>query len=73
MTNRELLSKAMPLTSLSRTEWNIFNSFIENTEPDTELHKILTTLCSNQAKLEVISNYLFYFDENEFRENSIVL
>lgn len=73
MTNKDLLKTAMPLVSLSRKEWNAFNSLIESTEPDTELYRALSTLCSNQAKIEVISNYLFYYDENEFREESIVL
>ena len=45
MTQNDLLKIAMPLVSLSNKEWDVFNELLENTEPETELHKVLTTLC----------------------------
>ncbi|SEP81184.1 hypothetical protein SAMN04487977_101499 [Treponema bryantii] len=59
MTNRELLQKAMPLYSLSEEQWN------EILEVKTRLSgsalSALETLVSNQAKLEVMTNYIDYF------------
>lgn len=65
MIQKDLLKIAMPLVSLSQEEWNVLNSFVENTKTKPELHKVLTTLCSNQAKIEVAANYSFFYNLEE--------
>ena len=75
-TNRELLNKAMPFRSLSRKEWNTFISHLEQVEKsaDTETLKILHTLFTNQARIEVLGNYFDYYSdtlEEPVRDNSV--
>ena len=60
MTHRELLQKAMPLTSLSEQEWNALNDYLEKVSGN-QICSILNTLVINQSRLEIISNYLDYF------------
>ena len=77
-TNRELLNKAMPFRSLSRKDWNTFISHLEQVEKsaDTETLKILQTLFTNQARIEVIGNYNDYYSdilEEPVREKSVVV
>lgn len=62
LTNRELLMNAMPLSSLSREQWNLALAHVQST--NGEVHKVLETLIANQSKLEVISNYKEYYYEN---------
>ncbi len=60
MTNRELLQKAMPLTSLSKAEWNLFQKHLSEVK-DSSLLNLLEKLQSNQSRIEIISNYLDYY------------
>ena len=72
LTNRELLMNAMPLSSLSREQWNVVLTHIQST--NGEVHKVLDTLIANQSKLEVISNYKEFYYENldePVTENSV--
>lgn len=62
LTNRELLLNAMPLSSLSREQWNLALTHVQST--NGEVHKVLEILIANQSKLEVISNYKEYYYEN---------
>ena len=61
-TNRDLLKKAMPLQSLTRKQWNAVLALTDGLS-DTDLLRGLNTLISNQAKIEVINNYSFYYSE----------
>lgn len=66
MTNRELLLKALPLTSLSRKEWNLLIEHIreiESKEPESLLLDTLNIIATNQARVEVTSNYNFYYGD----------
>ena len=56
MTNRELLQKAMPLTSLSEQEWNALNEYLPKVS-GTQISAILNTLITNQSRIEIMSNY----------------
>ena len=61
MTNRDLLNKALPLTSLSEKEWN------EITELQNKVTGVLLsaleTLITNQARIEVLANYKDYYGD----------
>ena len=76
MTNRDLMIKAMPLNTLSRSQWKTILKHIEEIEHsgNKELLTALETLHTNQARLEVMSNYNdFYCDlmDEPVREESI--
>lgn len=80
LTNRELLYKAMPFTSLSRKQWNVILRLLKEVEEqkgsETVLFKALETLHNNQARLEVMGNYLCYFSDsvdNPVREKKLVI
>jgi len=60
MTNRELLQKAMPLTSLTENEWNVLNDYLSKVS-GTQISAILNTLVTNQSRIEIMSNYTDYF------------
>ncbi len=65
-TNRELLQKAMPFVSLSRKEWNALAETVDKLSADNpKLHKICETLVTNQARIEVLGKYLFYYRETQ--------
>lgn len=62
MTNRELLQKAMPLTSLTETEWNVLNDYLLKVSGN-QISAILDKLITNQSRIEIMSNYAdYYFD-----------
>lgn len=62
MTNRELLQKAMPLTSLTENEWNVLNDYLQKVS-GTQISAILDKLITNQSRIEIMSNYAdYYFD-----------
>ena len=62
MTNRELLQKAMPLTSLTENEWNVLNDYLLKVS-GTQIFAILDKLITNQSRIEIMSNYAdYYFD-----------
>ena len=62
MTNRELLQKAMPLTSLTENEWNVLNDYLLKVS-GTQISAILNKLITNQSRIEIMSNYAdYYFD-----------
>lgn len=62
MTNRELLQKAMPLTSLTENEWNVLNDYLLKVS-GTQMSAILDKLITNQSRIEIMSNYTdYYFD-----------
>lgn len=66
LTNRELLQNAMPLSSLSRKQWNMLLKHIENiecAEGESELYKTLETLMNNQTRIEVIGNYVSFYKD----------
>lgn len=67
MTNRELLQKAMPLSSLSRKEWNVLLSHLEEVEnlcgKKSDTYRVLETIQNNQARMEIIGNYLDYYGD----------
>jgi len=80
LTNRELLSVAMPLRSLSRKQWNDVVRHVENVEcsegNESTLVTALRRLCLNQARIEVMSNYTEYYSdtmEEQVCENSYQL
>ncbi len=59
LSNRELLSNAMPLKSLSREQWNSVLQFYSkylDTNNNTLLNAV-HTLITNQSRIEVISKY----------------
>ena len=70
MTNKDLLNKAMPLTSLSETEWDLINDYVTKIK-DISIVGIINKLCTNQARLEITRNYLdYYFDKIDDQVNS---
>ncbi len=60
MTNRELLQKAMPLSSLSNAEWNLFQKHLAEVK-NPKLLELLQKLQTNQSRIEILSNYLDYY------------
>lgn len=63
MTNKELLNKAMPLTSLSNAEWDLITEYSVRLN-DKQIAGIIDKLCTTQARLEITRNYLdYYFDK----------
>lgn len=63
MTNRELLQRALPLKSLTEKEWNLLSDHIVKVSKDYDLMKVLEKLKTNQARVEVMGNYIeYYFD-----------
>ncbi len=56
MTNRELVQKAMPLTSLSEQEWNALNEYLAKVSGN-QISAILNTLITNQSRIEIMTNY----------------
>lgn len=74
MTNRELIKTAMPLSSLSESEWNEIIAFQD--KATGSLLSALETLISNQARIEIFSCYKDYYGdrlEESVPENSIAL
>ena len=63
MTNRELLQKAMPLTSLAENEWNVLNDYLQKVS-GTQISAILDKLITNQSRIEIMSNYADYYFDN---------
>ena len=64
MTNRELLQKAMPLSTLSQSQWDMLNKHIEQVEQsDFLLFSALSKLIQNQSRMEIISNYQDYYSD----------
>lgn len=62
MTNRELLYKAMPLQSLSGSEWELLRKHTERITDNVVL-SVLEKLQINQARLEIIGNYYDYYSD----------
>lgn len=60
MTNRELLYKAMPLQSLSDSEWELLRKHFDRIT-DKAILSVLKKLQINQARLEIIGNYYDYY------------
>lgn len=62
ITNKELLFRAMPLTSLSRKQWESLLSHIKETETqkdsDSTLVEVLNIIIRNQARIEIIADYI---------------
>ena len=62
LTNKELLLNAMPLVSLSRTQWNTFIKHVLEVEKkegaDSDIIKVLETLTANQSRIEITNNYV---------------
>lgn len=74
MTNRELLQKAMPLVSLSNSQWEQITKHLEKQKG--EIVEVLNILLVNQSRLEVRSNYRDFYDDKldeQVLENSVVL
>ena len=62
LTNRDLLKKAMPLKSITRKQWNAILALADGLS-ETDLSIALNTMISNKAKIEIISNYSFYYSQ----------
>ena len=68
MTNKDLLKIAMPFISLTGKQWNAFVNFVdEYADKESEFYNTLQTLMINQSRIEIISDYDFYFG-NENRQ-----
>ncbi len=72
--NRELIQRAMPLTSLSSSQWDFICDYLDKIAfsegEDSLVYKTIEILLSNQAKLEVIGKFnLYYKDEPVSKEN----
>ena len=65
MTNKELMIKAMPLNTLSNAQWKIITKHVEEIERsgNKELLDALDALQTNQARIEVMSNYNDYYSD----------
>ena len=69
MTNKDLLNKAMPLTSLSNAEWDLITEYTARIN-DRQIAGIIDKLCTTQARLEITRNYLdYYFDKTDDQVN----
>lgn len=74
MTNRDLLSKALPLVTLSEKEWDTLSAFISEYSDNQEVLKILNTLQTNQARLEVMADHNdYYFSDDHVRGKSTLI
>lgn len=62
MTNKELLLQAMPLCTLDENKWNIFLHYLDKMDNAT-LRQTMNKLKLNQARLEIIGNYLDCFSD----------
>lgn len=62
MTNKELLLQAMPLCTLSENEWDIFLHYLDKINNAT-LKQTMNKLKFNQARIEIIGNYLDYYSD----------
>lgn len=76
LTRRGLLQTAMPLSTLSRTQWNAVLNHLTAVEAvgNTDLYDAIQTLVRNQASIEVMSDYQDYFHDKmdaPVRENAI--
>lgn len=75
MTNRELLYKAMPIQSLSGSEWELLRKHTERITDNVVL-SVLEKLQTNQARLEIIGNYHDYYsdtlDSNTPEKSSVI-
>lgn len=52
--------QAMPLYTLSEAEWDLLISHLENID-DLHLLQLLDKIRLNQARLEIISEYIDYY------------
>ncbi len=73
-TNRDLLQRAMPLTTLNSNQWNFICDYLDkivfSEGVDSQIYKTLEILVNNQARLEVIGMFnLYYKDEPVSKEN----
>lgn len=68
ISNRDLLKKAMPLNSFSKEQWEIFLNHLETIEAleddDSKLVEMLHVVFENQARISVMENYCFYFNDS---------
>ena len=66
LTNKDLLVNALPIMSLSRNQWNAFMKLLESVEREGEsdLFDALKTLCRNQSKIEILSAFGFYYNQD---------
>lgn len=68
LTKRNILMKAMPLFTLSNSQWSAIQKHIDKVEETegagTELFNALQTLQTNQAKIEVMGDYFDYYGRN---------
>lgn len=65
MTHKELVQIAMPLKNLTQKQWDILVKHFEEVKrsENAELIDALLILETNQARIEVLSNYNdYYFD-----------
>ena len=65
LTHRELVRKAMPLVSLSKSQWRTLTDHIETLEREKNetAKEVLETLITNQSRIEVMNNYCSYFGD----------
>lgn len=65
LTNRERMITAMPLTNLSKNQWNTLLKYIDRLENNEQTNKMLLStlkvLRTNQARIEVMSDYYDYY------------
>lgn len=76
LTRRGLLQTAMPLSTLSRVQWNAVLNHVRAVEVvgNTDLYDAIQTLVRNQASIEVMSDYQDYFHDKldaPVRENVV--
>lgn len=76
MTHRELIQKAMPLCSLTATQWHLITQHVEKIKEQSLLQAV-QILISNQTKIEITGNYCDYFadklDEELPESNKTIL
>ena len=61
MMYRELVQKAMPLENLTGEEWDLLNSYLG--KQNDKLNPVLKKLVQNQARIEMIDNFLDYYGD----------
>ena len=77
LTRRGLLQTAMPLSTLSRVQWNAVLNHVRAVEVvgNTDLYDAIQTLVRNQSRIEILGDYQDYFHDTldePVREDAIV-
>ena len=72
MKHKELIQKAMPLVSLTNSQWDKINEHLSKL--DGELLEAFNIIITNQSRIEIMGNYYDYYAdrlEDELPDSNI--